>query len=270
VLVGRVELLPLLDAVGELGELEELYPDVEPGAWEPYRELYSELFAGTQWRLPCTCYLLRTEGTTILVDTGVGPPGLWEWDAESEGGLPEALEDNGVRRDDIDAVFLTHLHIDHLGWNTDENGAVFFPRARYVVHRDALAFARSRLELPHIRRCVEPFADRFDQVAGEVELAPGVTAVPAAGHYPGHMTVRVVSAGAKAVLLVDAAVHPALLDHPDWHYVWDVDHETSVLTRRALAEDLVDSDVLALCGHYPQHGIGRIKTLEGRTVWEAA
>jgi glyoxylase-like metal-dependent hydrolase (beta-lactamase superfamily II) len=269
-LVGQVEVLPLLDAVGELGELGELYPEVDRDAWEPYRAPYPELFAGTRWRLPCTCYLLRTEGRTILVDTGVGPPGLWSWAQRSEGGLPRALEDHRVGREGVDIVFLTHLHIDHLGWNTDENGAVFFPRARYVVHRDALAFARTRPELPHIRRCVEPLVDRFEQVAGDVELAPGVTAVPAPGHYPGHMTVRIASAGAQAVLLADVAVHPALLDHSEWRYVSDIDHEASVLTRQALVEEVVGTDVLAVCGHYPQGGIGRVKKVDGRTIWEIA
>jgi glyoxylase-like metal-dependent hydrolase (beta-lactamase superfamily II) len=270
VLVGDVELLPLVDALGELGDLGELYPEVEHAAWDPYRALYPQLFAGTQWRLPCTCYLLRTAGPTILVDTGVGPPGLWSWAQRSEGGLPTALDDQRVGREDVDIVFLTHLHIDHLGWNTDENGAVFFPRACYVVHRDALAFARTRPELPHIRRCVEPLVDRFEHVAGDVELAPSVTAVPAPGHYPGHMTVRIASAGAQALLLADVAVHPALLDHSEWRYVSDVDHEASVLTRTAHVEELVDTDVLAVCGHYPQGGIGRIVRKNGRVVWETA
>jgi hypothetical protein len=197
VLVGDIEVLPVLDAFGPLGELDELYPDRSPDDWEPYRELYPDLFAGTRWRLPCTCYVLRTGGATLLIDTGLGPPGLVGWQLDYEGGLPEGLREHGVSRDDVDVVFLTHLHIDHLGWNTDERGEIFFPRARYVVHRDALAFARDRRELPHIKRCVEPLADRFETVEGAVELAPGVTAVPLPGHYPGHMGVRLESAGTR-------------------------------------------------------------------------
>ena len=268
--VGEIELVPLLDAVGLLGEYGELYPDVEPEAWEPYRALYPELFAGESWRLPCASFLLRFDGTNVLVDTGVGPPGLWGWTAESEGELPQALEAHGLARDEIDVVFLTHLHIDHLGWNADLDGVPYFPRARYVVHRDALAFARTRPELPHIRRCVEPLADRFETLAGDHELVSGVTAFEAPGHYPGHMAVRVRSAGAEAVLLADIAVHPALLAEPRWQYVSDLDQPLAVETRRALLPELVDRDVLVACGHYPGTGIGRVVTRDGRAVWEEA
>src|SRR5688572_12075195 len=75
--VGSVELDAIVDAWGELGELGELYPEVPAGAWEPYRTLYPDLFAESRWRVPCTSYLIRAGGVTVLVDTGVGPAGLW-------------------------------------------------------------------------------------------------------------------------------------------------------------------------------------------------
>jgi glyoxylase-like metal-dependent hydrolase (beta-lactamase superfamily II) len=269
VLIGGVEVLPVLDALAPLGELAELYPDPAPKDWEPYRSLYPELFAGTSWRVPCTCYVLRTSDTTLLVDTGLGPPGLVDWELEFEGGLPEGLADLGIGREDVDVVFLTHLHIDHLGWNTDASGEVFFPRARYVVHREALAYARDRRKLPHIARCVEPLADRFETLGGETELAVGITAVSLPGHYPGHMGVRISSRRQEAFLIVDAAVHPALLDRPEWTYVSDSDHERCVETRRSLVDELANSDVLVASGHYPGAGLGRLLRRDGRVSWEA-
>ena len=266
--VGSIELLPVRDAVGLLAEYGEAYPDVPAEAWEAYRALYPELFAGASWRLPCNSFLIRSEGVTVLVDTGVGPPGLWHWIAESEGDLPRALEEYGVTRDEIDIVFLTHLHIDHLGWNADLEASVFFPRARYVVHGDALAFARKRSELPHIRRCVEPLAERFETIEGDVEIVPGVTSFASPGHYPGHLGLRLESDGRKALLIADAAVHPALLDNPDWLYVSDLVPPACATTRRALLDELVDRDVLVACGHYPGSGIGRVVTRDGRVVWE--
>ena len=268
--VGSIELHPVPDAVGLLADYSEVYPEVPPEAWDPYRSLYPDLFAGSDWRLPCKCFLVRSAGTTILVDTGVGPPGLWGWTAVEEGQLPGALEELGVRRDDIDVVFLTHLHIDHLGWNADLEGVPFFPRARYVVHRDAVAFARQRAELPHIRRCVEPLVDRFETVSGELELAPGVSAFESPGHYPGHMALRLESDGAAGVLIADTAVHPALLDEPDWVYAADGDPGISAQSRHRLLPELVDRDVVVACGHYPGTGIGRVVTREGRVVWEEA
>lgn len=258
------------DAVGLLAPYSEAYPDVPAEDWEPYCELYPELFAGTDWRLPCNGFLVGSAGTTILVDTGVGPPGLWGWTAVDEGRLPGALEELGVRRHDVDIVFLTHLHIDHLGWNADLEGTPFFPRARYLVHRDALAFALQTPELPHIRRCVEPLGDRFETVSGSLEVSPGVTAFESVGHYPGHMALRLESEGAAAVLLADTAVHPALLHEPGWVYISDGDPGACADTRRSLIPELVDRDVLVACGHYPGSGIGRVVTREGRVVWEEA
>lgn len=268
-LIGSIELVPLSDAVGRLGELEELYPDVPSEGWQPYRELYPELFAGTKWRLPVTCYLIRAEGTTILVDTGVGPEGLWEdWEPESEGGLLAALEAAGVAADEIDVVFLTHLHIDHVGWNADREGTPLFPR--YVVSRDALAFARERSDRPHIRRCVASLGDRLSELDAGEDLATGVTTEWLPGHYPGHHGLRLRSEGVEAMLVADAAVHPALLDRPEWEYGSDVDRSVSVATRRALVPGLVDRDVLVVCGHYPQGGIGHVRTRGDHVVWEPA
>jgi len=268
--VGSIELRPVPDAVGLLAEYADAYPEVPAEAWEPYRVLYPELFAGASWRLPCASYVVRSAGATVLVDTGVGPPGLWDWTAAHEGGLPETLSGLGVARDDVDVVFLTHLHIDHVGWNTDLEGSVFFPRARYVVHHDALAFVRSQDDRAHVRRCILPLLDPFETIDAETEIAPGITAYPAPGHYPGHMAVRLDSEGERAVLIADSAVHPALLDEPDWLYVSDGDPAQCAETRRALLPELVDRDVVVACGHYPADGIGRIVTRDGRVVWEEA
>ena len=240
--VGSIELDGVADAVGLIATYGEAYPEVPAEAWAPYRELYPELFEADHWRLPARNYLVRTGETTILVDTGVGPPGLWDWTALSEGELPDALAALGVAPGDIDIVFLTHLHIDHVGWNTDLEGVPLFPRARHVVHRDALAFASSQDTRPHVRRCILPLVDRFEQVTGEVELAPGATAFEATGHYPGHMVVRLESDG---------------------------DPAECAKTRHALLPGLVDQDVIVACGHYPDDGIGRIVRRNGVVAWEA-
>jgi glyoxylase-like metal-dependent hydrolase (beta-lactamase superfamily II) len=260
-----VEIVPLVDAVGELGELADLFPDAPD--WDPYRDLYPTLFAESRWRIPCTSYLLRSAGETVLVDTGVGPAGLWGWDGEFEEGLIPALADAGTAREDVDVVFLTHLHVDHVGWNTDRDGQIVFPSARYVAHRDGIAFARDSRG-PHVERTVAPV--EFDAIDGQTDVAAGVTAFPLPGHYPGHMGLRIDSEGERAVLIADAAVNPMFLDEPDRTYIWDGDRETTAATRRALLPVLVDEDVLVVCGHYPDGGIGRVVTRGDRVVWEAA
>ena len=207
---------------------------------------------------------------TVLVDTGVGPPGLWGWTAEHEGELPEALGRLGVSRDQIDVVFLTHLHIDHVGWNTDLEGAAFFPRARYVVHRDALAFVRSHDERPHVRRCIGPFSIASRRWRETSSWLRGSMHSSRPATIPVIWRSASTQAMPKAVLIADVAVHPALLEEPEWLYVSDGDPAQSAATRRALLPELVDRDVLVACGHYPGSGIGRVVTRDGRPVWQEA
>jgi glyoxylase-like metal-dependent hydrolase (beta-lactamase superfamily II) len=236
----------LVDGVGALGSYDELFPDVPREAWQPYREAYPELFAGASWRIFCTCYLIRGE-QTVLVDTGIGPSGLWDWEPEWEEGLFPALAELGVQPEDVEAIVLTHAHIDHIGWNADRDGGALFPRARYLLHEEALAVARERRDRRHIQRCLLGIEDRLETFT-EGEVSPGMHVVPLPGHEPGHVGVRV----GDELIMADAAPHPALLDHPEWRFVVDVDHERSVETRRGLAA--LRDRVELLCGHYPDGG----------------
>jgi glyoxylase-like metal-dependent hydrolase (beta-lactamase superfamily II) len=265
VVAGSVRISALLDAAGPLGEFDELFPATSE--WDGYRELYPSLFTDSRFRLPCVSYLIRSGDRNVLVDTGIGPPGLWEeFDGEIEGQLPERLDDEGVTPEQIDVVFLTHLHIDHVGWNTDADGQPFFANARYVLHRDALSFARDGGRRNHTARTVDPIG--FEEVGGETELAPGVRAISLPGHYPGHMGVHVeLGGGGEALVIADAAAHPLLLDRPRHTFANDIDAQASIETRERLLPQIVDTGVLVLCGHYPDGGIGRVVRRDGRVLW---
>lgn len=269
--VGSVEITPLTDSIGSLGELSENYPDVPAAAWAPYAELYPEVFIESRWRLLCAAFLLRLPGHTILVDTGTGPAGsFWEDGPELEARLPAALAEHGVAPEDVDIVFITHTHGDHIGWNVDAAGEPTFSRARYLLHPDAVAHARERSVEAHIDRCFRPLFERMlvVEVDGGTEIAPGVVAAPLPGHELGHTGLRVSSDGAEALLIGDAVPHPALLDRPDWVFKWDQDSSQSEATRAAVLDALVDTDVLVACGHYPGSGIGLLRTRDGRVVFE--
>jgi glyoxylase-like metal-dependent hydrolase (beta-lactamase superfamily II) len=236
----------LLDGVGSFSTLAEAYPDVPKEDWEQYRESYPELFAGDSWRIFCTCYLVRGR-ETVLIDTGIGPGGLWDWEPEWEVGLFPALAERGVQPKDIDIIVLTHPHIDHIGWNTDREANALFPRARYLLHEDSLTVARANSDRRHIQRCLLAIEDRLETFT-EGEVSPGVEVVPLPGHAQGHVGVR----AGREFIIGDAAPHPALLDHPEWRFVIDVDHEKSVETRRRLAA--MRGEVELLCGHWPDGG----------------
>jgi glyoxylase-like metal-dependent hydrolase (beta-lactamase superfamily II) len=173
----------LLDCEGSFATVHEAFPAVD---------------SDERWVLPFNCVLVRDAGTTVLIDTGIGPKPR-KFMPEPDAHLIDELARHGVAPQDVDVVVHTHLHVDHVGWD----GA--FPNARYVVHEDDWAFFmtdESVAKRPHLREKVLPLA-RVERVAGETEVVPGVRLLPTAGHTPGHMSVRV----GAVVVLGDVVVH---------------------------------------------------------------
>ena len=233
--VGDFQVDALLDAEGSFATYAEAFPDATDEDWAPWRERHPELFDGDRWRLPFRSYLIRDRGRTILVDTGIGPAGEGEFLPERQGWLPGELERLGARPD---MVFLTHVHVDHVGWN------FALADVPFVTHRDSVELSAER---------GRPLPATTTAVDGETELAPGVVAFEAPGHLPGHMGVRV---GDELVILGDVAVHPAQLARPELVYVSDDDAELSARTRRDVLA-AYGGRILA-CGHFPASGFGRL------------
>ena len=236
--VGEGQVDSLLDAEGSFGTYAELFPEAGESDWAPWRERHPELFEGERWRLPFRSFLIRTAGRLVLVDTGVGPAGEPGWLPERQGWLLLELERRGVAPGDPDTVFLTHVHVDHVGWNHA------FERARFVAHRDSAEVARER---------GRPLPERTELVAGEVELVPEVVVFETPGHLPGHMSVRV---GDELVILGDVAVHAAQLARPGLVYASDADAERSAATRAEMLARY--GDRILAGGHLPGTGFGRM------------
>lgn len=232
---------PLCDGVGLLGPLAQLFPDMSAKDWAMYGERYPELVQGDAWRLPIMCFLLQTDGQTVLVDTGAGPKGVWDdWmpEPESQEGLLRDLRGHGVEPEDVDIVFLTHDHIDHVGWNAHDDGSPTFPNARYLIHEDALACARATADRrSHIPRLVLGLGDRIETVRNGDDIADGVTVVALPGHADGHCGLVV---GDGEVIVADAVPHPAQFDHPEWTFGYDDDPQLAVATRRRILEEFGD------------------------------
>lgn len=268
--IGEHELSVLVDARGVVGSLADLFPDVPAAAWAPYRDLYPELFEDEHWRPPFGCFLLRSGRHSVLVDAGVGPPG-GSFLPSAEGLLPEALDEVGIGPDEIDVCVLTHLHIDHVGW-ASRDGRPLWPEASYVASKRDLNWVEGRdpLERDRVLQPLLPLlrSGSLSLVEGITEVAPGVRIVPTPGHTPGHSSIRIESQGSEAIILGDVAVHPALLEHPGWVYLFDVDPEATVATRRAILDDIEGKDIIVACGHYPG-GVGRIEREGPRAVWRA-
>jgi glyoxylase-like metal-dependent hydrolase (beta-lactamase superfamily II) len=284
--VGDVEISHLYDLVADFGlTLSQAFPTVPAEAWEPYRRAYPSLFGpGNVPRFHAGCYLIRSPGRTILVDTGIGPARLGMAKLlGTEGHLPERLRSAGVAPEDIDTVMFTHLHPDHVGWNLQQEGGQYrptFPRARYVAHRadwDTVQRVEVQQQLANIAPgYVDQTLSPLESL-GVLDLADGdqrnlskdVTALHTPGHTPGSMSVLVASKGERTILVGDAIGHPAQVEHPDWFVVHDMDHPQAEKTRRQLLDRIEAEGLVVSANHFPEPGFGRVVRLEGRRFWQA-
>ncbi len=224
-----VDVTVLCDAVALFPEgVGEALPGwgVEEAAWT--RRVMPGNVRGDGWLLHFHSYLVVSDAGVVLVDAGVGPAGgeAAEWLGVA-GRLPELMGQVGVEAGDVDAVVLTHVHLDHVGWVSD-GVRVGFPRAEYVVQRDELEHVRGGSTHSHRIRPIEE-AGQLRVVDGEVALR-GMRLVPTPGHTPGHQSVVT----ERAILGGDVLVHPAQARWPELTYVYERDPAVAITSRRDL------------------------------------
>ncbi|SDZ23477.1 Glyoxylase, beta-lactamase superfamily II [Saccharopolyspora shandongensis] len=225
-------------------------------------------------RLDSHSFALVVGGLRVLVDTGIGngktrANPAWH-DLRTD--YPERLAAAGFAPESIDLVVLTHLHTDHVGWNTRDAGGEWvptFPRARYVVSRAEREFwAGYDMDEPRrqmFRDSVHPVEDAglldlVDVPAEGTEVAPGLRLLPTPGHTPGHVAVQVRSGGETALITGDCVHHPVQLAHPAIGSCVDIDPERAGATRRSLLAALADTGTLLLGTHFPPPTAGRVIT----------
>jgi glyoxylase-like metal-dependent hydrolase (beta-lactamase superfamily II) len=257
---GGVVIHSLLDAEGSFANFRDVFPAASANLVEVGRSFYGQLFAGDAWRLPFRAFLVMNEHGNVLVDTGVGPPPSPFLPA-AQGQLVDALRAIGMEPRDIDVVFFTHLHVDHVGWAAVA-GEPYFRKARYCVSRADVGFFANRAEsretfeaklAPLERRGVLETPDEMS-----FELLPGVRAVGTPGHTPGHMSVHVQGGSASAWIIGDLAVHPLQVEDVTLPYVHEVDAALAAKVRRDRVAELTARGVLVAAGHFPYGGFGRI------------
>ena len=263
--VGRVEITALTDMEGAFFGLDQIFPGVMEDQWEPYRHRFPWAFADRETlRGRVGSYVLRSPEGTVLVDTGVGPQAMG-----SGGRLLVELENAGVYPEDVDTVFLTHLHGDHLGWSVKPDGEPFFPGARYFTQA-----SEWEISAPYLGRAVAGLDDLgvLELLDGEEPVGEELTAIPTPGHSPGHSSLLVSSGGEQALVSGDAIVHPAQATEPTWNVHFDMDKEQAARTREMLLAWLEADGMIVAAGHIPGSGFGRVVRdggEEGRRYWQS-
>ena len=254
-------------------DLCNFFPTIPEDNWKPYE---SHLTHDHHVRFNLGSYLIRTEGRTVLVDTGLGPRPADTPDVPW-GELLRDFQAKGVRPDEVDMVLMTHLHRDHVGWNLrreDTRWVPTFGKARYWMSaKDWEACHEPEIQpqrFPNAPTCVWPLAELglVELMQGEHSITRELTAVPTPGHTPGHVSILVTSQGERALVLGDAAHSPVQLEETDWVSRADMDPELTRQTRRSLVERLERERILVAAGHFPAPGFGRIVRLNGRRYWQ--
>jgi glyoxylase-like metal-dependent hydrolase (beta-lactamase superfamily II) len=276
--IGGVEIGRAFDSF-ILGEtMQAWFPDFNRDAVKPHEHWLCPAHYDPEsghFPLPVHSWLARIGGANVLIDTCLGNdklrPGLPEGHRLATRYL-ERLADVGLSPDDIDYVLCTHLHVDHIGWNTRlKNGrwVPTFPNARYVFSRAEYEAAKKAVSDPASRPFErQMFEDSIHPVAeagkaclvdGMHELLDHLTLRPAPGHSPGHLRIELRSQGAVGVFAGDLLHSPIQVPLWEWSTRVCWDGKMAAATRRDLLEFCASENALLMPGHFEAPHVGRIK-----------
>ncbi len=210
-------------------------------------------------------HVVRVNDLVILIDTCVGEhkprPRRADWDQRAASGYLERLAAIGIRPEDVDVVLCTHLHADHVGWNTqllDGRWVPTFPRARYLIGRSEYArWQAEEQRLPGTHNhgsfadSVAPVVEAglAEWVEDGFELGPNLSLMALPGHTVGQLGLCLCHGERKAFFCADAIHSPVQVYEPDWASRFCSDPQAAIATRRTLLERVVDTDDLLVPAH---------------------
>ena len=225
--------------------------------------------------------VVDTPTKRIIVDTCWGDKGRGpsEERALLHSTFLEDIERAGFPPDSFDIVLCTHLHADHVGWNTmlvDGRWVPTFPNARYILNRTEFEYWLRPYDLPPddgfvktqemtIEDSIKPIheAGLIDLVEGTHKVCDEVTLVPTPGHSIGHVSVHIASRGEEALITGDMTHHPSQLAYPDWRLEWDFDGQQARATRERVYADAASKPILVIGTHWAGVTAGQIERSGG-------
>ena len=278
--VGDIVITRILESERPDFDAAQFFPEIAADQWAPYRQRLAGWAlepASNALIFPMQSFLLRTRHHTIVVDTCVGDHkqrARPTWNMTSSGEYLKRLAETGVRPEDVDYVMCTHMHPDHVGWNTRlQNGrwVPTFPKARYVMsEKEWTYWSAFHKDTPQnqIADSVIPIVEsgRAQMVKNDFAIDEDVWFESTPGHTPDHVSVRVASRGAQAVITGDLIHSPVQCLETEWVPRPDFDPPQAAATRRAFLERYCERDVLVCASHFPSPSFGHI-IREGNAFW---
>lgn len=281
-LIGEVEIIQIVEM-----EENEIFSSFIPKAKREYIKkipwLYPN-FADERGELKALVqsFLIKSNGKNILVDTcngnGKDRPNVKEWSKLKTDYLSK-FDSVGIKPEEIDFVVCTHLHFDHVGWNTkNENGEYkpTFPNAKYLFSKQEYDYWIKKPE----KEMIDDFNGIDDSVtpivnAGlakfiedDYKLDNQISFLPTPGHTPHHISVRIESKGRTAIITGDVMHHPCQIAKPDWTTGADTYPEQTIETRKKLLQEVKDKDVLIIGTHFANPVAGKVKHSGNELIFE--
>jgi glyoxylase-like metal-dependent hydrolase (beta-lactamase superfamily II) len=243
------------------------------------QEVLKQSFQADMLTADCNVLLVDTGSQKVLIDTGSG-----SLNGATAGKLLENLQAVQIQPGDINAVVLTHAHGDHIGGLKGTNGLTF-PNARYFIGKPEWDFWMGRsVDLPKFKgpadmkqKMIELaktqlnlISSRVTPVAPNQEFLPGLSAIPAYGHTPGHIAVRIASGDAVMVHTADTVhINSINLWNPSWTPIFDADQAMAAQTRQAVLAKIASDRTLMFAYHFPYPGIGHLRSrAQGGFDWQ--
>jgi len=271
--IGDVRVTRVLEVETKLPP-EGLFPEATAEALAAHASWLVPHFADEAGQISMAIQglVIESAGLRILVDTCLGNREVPFEMGEEGSPFLENLASAGFPRESIDIVLCTHLHFDHTGWNTIEQGDRWvptFPNARYLFASVEYEHWKAETEVGRGQEFAFSFADAVQPVvdAGLADLVETDHAINAEvwleatpGHTPGHVAVRIASRGEQALITGDLTHHPVQWAEVDWAMSADTDSKAAAATRRRLLEEHADRPLLVIGTHYPAPTAGHLVT----------
>jgi glyoxylase-like metal-dependent hydrolase (beta-lactamase superfamily II) len=210
--------------------------------------------------------VLNTGDKLVLFDSGMGTYKVF---GTAAGRLENTLAASGIKPDDIDAIILTHGHIDHLSGIMSDEGKRLFPNAQIIMSKVEHDFwtdeAKTsstgvmKLLVDSARKNLLPNKDRMVFVEDGKDAVKGVSAVSTHGHTPGHTSYLLSSAGQNFLFTGDSVTNTAIsFNHPDWAFNFDADPGMASETRKRVLDMAVQEKLTLIGYHFAFPGIGNV------------
>jgi glyoxylase-like metal-dependent hydrolase (beta-lactamase superfamily II) len=262
--IGDVEIVRIVEVDAHEDPFTMLSADITPAIAKSHDWLVPH-FATPEGRMKISfqAFVLRSGKDKVMIDTCIGNDREREYPifTNMQTSFLEDLEVSGYPRESVTKVLCTHLHFDHVGWNTMKVNGKFvptFPNARYLFgrkeydHWQTLKRTGGYHDFSHLVDSVDPItsAGLADFIEPETKITDEVSLIPTPGHTPGHVSVMIKSKGQEAIITGDMMHHPIQLAESDRAGNFDMDKEQGVKTRKELFRRLEDKDILIIGTHF--------------------